>query len=84
MPFKKGAHNDVEFYQNCRQGWWKCNLVDLMQLVDIDSISFSFLVRKNTTMNNTITISDVHGSWAKTNIDVVNVITTYKFDHHDN
>jgi hypothetical protein len=55
-----------------------------MQWVDVDSISFSFLVRKNTTMNNTITISDVHGSWAKTNIDVINVVTTYKFDHHDN
>jgi hypothetical protein len=55
-----------------------------MQWVDIDSIAFSFLVRKNTTMNNTITISDVHGSQAKTNIDVANVVTTYKFDHHDN
>jgi len=35
-------------------------------------------------MNNTITISEVHDSWAKTNIDVINVVTTYKFDHHDN
>jgi len=35
-------------------------------------------------MNNTITINDVHSSRAKTNIDVVNVVTTYKFDHHDN
>ncbi len=84
MPFKKGAHNDVDFYQNCWQGRWKCNLVDLIQWVDIDSLAFSFLVRKNTTMNNTITINDVHGSWAKTNIDVVNVVTSYKFDHHDN
>jgi hypothetical protein len=55
-----------------------------MQWVNIDSIAFSFIVRKNTTMSNNITISDVHGSQAKTNIDGVNVVTTYKFDHHDN
>jgi len=84
LPFKKGAHNDVDFYQNYWQGRWKYNRVNLMQWVDIDSIAFSFLVRKNTTMNNTITISDVHGSQVKINIDVVNVVTTYKFDHHDN
>jgi hypothetical protein len=84
VPFKKGAHDDVKFYQNYWQGRWKCNLIYLMQWVDIDSIACSFLVRKNTTMNNTITINDLHGSWAKTNIDVVNVVTTYKFDHHDN
>jgi hypothetical protein len=28
-------------------------------------ISFSFFARKNTTMNNTITISDVHGNQIK-------------------
>ncbi len=35
-------------------------------------ISFSFFARKNTTMNNTRTISDVHDNQTKTNIDVMN------------
>jgi hypothetical protein len=43
-----------------------------MQWVDINSIVISFLARKNTTMNNIITISDVHASWGRTNIDVAN------------
>jgi hypothetical protein len=42
--------------------------------VDIDSIAFLFCARKNTTMNNTIIISDVHGTWAKVNIDVANEV----------
>ncbi len=33
-----------------------------MQWVDIDSIAFSFPAKKNITMNNIITISDVHAS----------------------
>lgn len=41
-------------------------------------ISFSFFVRKNTTMNNTITIGDVHGSQTRTNIDVMNEINHIK------
>ncbi len=34
-----------------------------MQWVDIDYIAFSFHAKKNTTMDNIITISDVHASW---------------------
>ncbi len=45
-----------------------------MQWVDIDFIAFSFLARKNTTLNNIITISDVHDSQIKTNIDVANEV----------
>jgi len=45
-----------------------------MQWVDIDFIAFSFLARKNTTFNNIITISDVHDSQIKTNIDVANEV----------
>ncbi len=33
---------------------------------------FSFLAMKNTTMNNIITINDVHVSRARANIDVAN------------
>jgi hypothetical protein len=33
-----------------------------VQWVDINSIAFTFLARKNTTMNNTITIDDMHGN----------------------
>jgi hypothetical protein len=49
-----------------------------MQWVDIDSIAFSFPIRKNTTMNNIITISDVHASWGRANIDVVNEVNHMK------
>ncbi len=43
-----------------------------MQWVDIDSIGFSFHIRKNTMMNNIVMISDVHVSRTKANIDVAN------------
>jgi hypothetical protein len=43
-----------------------------MQWVDINSIIFLFLARKNIPMNITITISDVHGNLIKINIDVAN------------
>jgi hypothetical protein len=45
-----------------------------MQWVDIDFIAFSFLVRKNSTMNIIITIRFVHVSQARANIDVVNEV----------
>ncbi len=45
-----------------------------MQWVDIDFVAFSFLARKNTTLNNIITISDVHDNQIKTNIDVANEV----------
>jgi hypothetical protein len=45
-----------------------------MQWVNIDSIVFSFLARKNTTMNNILMINDVHANRARSNIDVANEI----------
>jgi hypothetical protein len=45
-----------------------------MQWVDIDFIAFSFLARKNTTMNIIITKRVVHVSQARANIDVVNEV----------
>ncbi len=57
---KKGTHNDAQLYQSYLEGKWRCNLSDPMQWVDSDSIAFSFHARKNTTMNNIITINDVH------------------------
>jgi hypothetical protein len=45
-----------------------------MQWVDIDFIAFSFLARKNTTMNIIITKRFVHVSQARANIDVVNEV----------
>ncbi len=44
--------------------------MDPMSWVNIDSIVFPFLARKNTTMNNIIMINDVHASRARSNIDV--------------
>ncbi len=73
-PCKKGACNNLDLYQDCWQGRWNQNLVDPMQWVDIDSIAFLFCARKNTMVNNTITISDVHVTWAKVNIDVANEV----------
>jgi hypothetical protein len=45
-----------------------------MEWLDIDSIAFSFPSRKNITMNSTITISDVHVSQARINIEKVNAL----------
>ncbi len=72
VPFKKGACNDAKLFWDCWEGKWKCNLV--MQWVDIDTIAFSFPTKKNTTMNTITTIRDVHVSWAKTNVDMVNEV----------
>ncbi len=74
VNLKKGAHNDAKLYKDLWQGRWKCNSIDPMQWVDIDFITFSFHVRKNTNTNNTTTISDVYDNWFKTNIDVVNEV----------
>jgi hypothetical protein len=74
MLSKKRTMNDVELYLEYWQGKWKCNLSDLMQWLDIDSIVFSFPSRNNITMNNTITISDVHVSHARTNNEKVNAL----------
>ncbi len=41
---------------------------------DIDFTAFSFPTKKNTTMNNIITINDVHASWTRANIDVANEV----------
>jgi hypothetical protein len=45
-----------------------------MQWADIKLMAISFPTRKNTIVNNTITISDMHGNRARTNIDVGNEI----------
>jgi hypothetical protein len=62
VPFKKKKHNDVKLYRGCWEGKWKCNLLDPMQWVDIVFIMFSFPTKKNTTMNNILTINDMHVS----------------------
>jgi hypothetical protein len=49
-----------------------------MQQLNVDSIAFSFPSRKNITINNTITISDVHASWAKANIEEANALNHNK------
>jgi hypothetical protein len=72
VSLKKGAVSDVELYSNYWQGKWKCNLNDLMQWLNINSIAFSFPSRKNITINNTITINDVHASRARANIEEAN------------
>ncbi len=72
VPYKRRECNNVNFYKDYWQGRWKCNLVNPMQWVDINSIIFLFLARKNIPMNITITISDVHGNLIKINIDVAN------------
>ncbi len=74
VSLKKGAMNDVEMYWNYWWGKWKCNLNDPMQWLNFNSIAFSLLSRKKMIVNNTITISDVHASWARANIEEVNAL----------
>jgi hypothetical protein len=45
-----------------------------MQWLNFNSIAFSLLSRKKMIVNNTITISDVHASWARANIEEVNAL----------
>ncbi len=45
-----------------------------MQWLNIDSIAFSFPLRKNITVNNIITISDVHATQVKANIEEANAL----------
>jgi hypothetical protein len=74
MLLKKGTMNNVKLYLDYWRGKWKCNLSDPMQWLDIDSIAFLFPSRKNITMNSTITISDVHVSHVRTNIEKINAL----------
>ncbi len=55
-------------------GKWKCNLNDPMQWLNLNFVAFSFHSKKNIFVNNTITSSDVHANWAKTNIDEANAL----------
>ncbi len=58
-----------------------------MQWVDINSIAFTFLARKNTTMNNTIIINNMHGNQAKATLMWLMKLPTYNtlnFDNHVN
>jgi hypothetical protein len=50
VHLKRGAHNDAKLYKYS---------IDPMQWLDIDFITFSFHVKKNTNTNNTTTINDV-------------------------
>jgi len=62
---KKGAKNDEELYHNCWLSKWKCNHADPKQRVEILFVMFSFLARRNTTINSIINISTTHPSKEK-------------------
>jgi hypothetical protein len=72
VPMRKGVKNDEELYHNCWLSKWKCNHVDPKQRVEISSITFSFSIINNTTINSIISISVTHASKAKANFDVTN------------
>jgi hypothetical protein len=50
-------------YEDCLNGKWKCNLVDLEQWFDISTIFFSFLAWKNTTNKSQINILAATNLW---------------------
>jgi hypothetical protein len=73
---KKGSNLDEQhLYEDCWNGKWKCNLVDLEKWLDISSIFFFFPIQKNTTNKSQISILTTYASRAKVNFDVVNVST---------
>jgi hypothetical protein len=73
---KKGSNLDEQhLYEDCWNGKWKCNLVDLEKWLDISSIFFFFPTQKNTTNKSQISIPTTYASRAKVNFDVVNVST---------
>ncbi len=54
---KKGSNLDEgHLYENCWNRKWKCNLINLEQWLDIFTIFFSFLARKNITKKSQISI----------------------------
>ncbi len=58
-PMKKGSKsNEWCLYEDCWNGKWKCNLVDLKKWFNISVIHFYFPTWKNTTNKSQITILD--------------------------
>jgi len=73
VPMKKGSKLDERhLYENCWNGKWKCNWVDLEQWLEISAILFSFPIQKNTTNKSQISIPIVYASRAKINFDAIN------------
>jgi hypothetical protein len=69
---KKGSKLDEQhLYENCWNGKWKCNLVDLKQWLDISTIFF-FPIKRNTANKSQISIIVVYTGRAKMNFDVIN------------
>jgi hypothetical protein len=57
-------------YEDCWNGKWKCNLVDLKQWFDISTILFFFPMQKNTTKKIQTNIFATYATRIKVNIDV--------------
>jgi hypothetical protein len=62
-------------YENCWNGKWKCNLLDLKQWLHISGIIFSIPARKNATNKSQINIFATYASRAKFNFNDVNAST---------
>jgi hypothetical protein len=74
--YEKGSNLDEQhLYEDCWNGKWKCNLVDLEQWLDISAFNFSFLAWKNTTNKSQINILAIYAIRAKHNFDVTNAST---------
>jgi hypothetical protein len=72
---KKGSNsNEWRLYENCRNGKWKCNLVDLEKWFNISTFHFYFYAWKNTMNKSQIIILDSCASRSKVNIEVVNAL----------
>jgi hypothetical protein len=73
---KKGSNLDEQhLYEDCWNGKWKCNLLDLGQLFDILTILFFFPTWKNTTNKSQINLLATYVIRVKVNLDVVNAST---------
>jgi hypothetical protein len=72
---KRSNLDEQHLYEDCWNGKWKCNLINLEQWLDISTILFSFLVRKNTTNKSQISNHATYAGRAKVNLDATNAST---------
>jgi len=64
--------DDRHLYEDCWNGKWKCNLVDLEQWLKIVVVFFYFLSQKNMTNKSQITIPNNYSFQVKVNLEATN------------
>ncbi len=76
VPMKKASNLDEQhLYEDCWNGKWKCNLIDLEWWLKILVVLSSFPTWKNTTNKSQINIPQSFAFWIRVNLEATNAFS---------